>query len=174
MMVGVALVATNLALGRAVSAALPGALLPCAGPVVLLQVAAWRAWRDRRPGRAFWVGYLLVGGLVTGALVLSLVGSGLGRWPMLSWRRSGTAPYADLAVFWSGAMRASHDGARAAAGLWLGPGPRPDLAGAAALATACGPQVGAGVLGGWIGRSLVLRRRRSRVAAAGLAAGMGP
>jgi hypothetical protein len=68
MMAAVVVVAANLAIGRGVARANVEGLPYLVVPVALLHVAAWAACRGSRPGRAFWLGYLLAGGIVSGSL----------------------------------------------------------------------------------------------------------
>jgi hypothetical protein len=73
-MAAVGLVAGNLAVVRALAAGDNPELLAAVGPSgLVLQFAAWRAWRARGRGRAFAVGFLLAGGLMAASLVWAML-----------------------------------------------------------------------------------------------------
>lgn len=73
LMFAVAILAVDLALLRVAVPDALDAIILTASPVLLLNVALVLAVRRTRPGRAFWAGYLGLGGLVTGSWILMLV-----------------------------------------------------------------------------------------------------
>jgi hypothetical protein len=121
-------------------------------PLVLLEVAAWGAWRDRRPGRGFWVGYLLAGGLMTGSLAWALL-----RSPVYGVRPDGTfgvvAQESGLDHFWRAGLPAGIEGVRSVAAGLLGVVPAPVVV-ALIVAVASVPQVAPALVGGLIGRRI--------------------
>jgi hypothetical protein len=152
-MLAVGIVAANLAPLRAAGTDLT---LVCGPAVLLLEVAAWRAWRDRGPGRAFWAGYAVLGGLVTVAI---------GWWvafpPLYGRLPDGTFGVVRAAPPGAGIWEASYGlGIDAAGGAWRwafgSRGMAAEIVGA--FLGVWGPQVAAGVVGGWIGRGLASGR----------------
>jgi hypothetical protein len=146
----VAWIAVHVALTRATTGGDFELPVVCGLPVILLELAAWRAWRDRRPGRAFWLGYLALGGLVTGSLVWAgLHGPTLGRLP------DGTfaviRPASGLNLLWRDAFLAV---ARRALPYFRALEAVPGAQLVLVLGLVFAPQLGAGWIGGRIGRSV--------------------
>jgi hypothetical protein len=149
-MAAVAMAAANLALVRAAVAGEPDVLLTAGPPVVGLQVAAWRAVTGRGADRAYWLGYLLLGGFATGTLIWGMAHPALhARLP--SGGIATIRPASPLHRAWQGYFLLLRDLAwpyRSLVG-WL-----PASGFLLSLLMVYGPQVGAGVLGGGIGRRL--------------------
>lgn len=76
LMIAVAVAAVDIALFRLASREGLEGVAVTAVPMLPLNIAIWLAIRSARPGRAFWVGYLVVGGLVLGSWVWMLVWPG--------------------------------------------------------------------------------------------------
>jgi hypothetical protein len=125
-------------------------------PILVLEVAAWRARRDLRPGRGFWLGYLLVGAIVTASLVVSLV-------PEATLVRLPNGTYglvrepSRLELVWETVLGRVVRDARPLA--WALPRPVRDVAEVAfVLLGVYATQIGPALLGGLVGRLLGRRR----------------
>jgi hypothetical protein len=153
-MAAVVVVAANLALARALAGHDPDTFVILAVPTLALGVGAWRAWRDRRPGRRFWLGFLLAGLVVTGSLARGLThparyAPGAGGLPMQvdrgSWHYRLWEPYIE-------ALFNIMEWAQGRLG-----GAVPDIVGLAALMGAIWamlllPALLGGLAGRWLGR----------------------
>jgi hypothetical protein len=167
LMLAVVLVAANLAAVRGAIPLHPVLPVLCGPPLILLELAAWRAWRGGRPGRGFWVGYLMLGGLMTGVIATTL-----------AWQRRfvpsaavgwASRPAPPRFAFWvEPVMDALWWFDRQVQG-WLGPDAIVGML--LVLSAPVAAQVAAGVAGGLIGRRIA--GRRGVVALAGLP-GEGP
>jgi hypothetical protein len=160
MMAAVALVGANAALLRAAVRADIQMPLVVGPPFLLLEVAAWRARRDRRPGRAFWVGYLVLGGIVTGSAIWALTHSA--EYGMLPNGTYGLVrPGSVLSVAWLSGCQWGIQLLMDLAALVLGRDAE-SVELVLAILVFYAPQIGAGIAGGLIGRGLG-HRRHARV-----------
>jgi hypothetical protein len=160
-MAAVVVVAANLAAARALDRLDGEALLCVLLPALLLQVALWRAWSDRRPGRGFCVGYVLIGSAVSASLVWGFAhpdryappAGGAGPWVL---KERGSWHYR----LWMDYIVTVVDGLHWSVTRSF-PGIASGVAEVLAVAGLWAPQVLGGVLGGLAGRVVSRPRRRA-------------